>query len=430
MLKTYNILSVLVAIFLATISSGFAQENNITSSPYSRYGLGTLSNYSFGRTEAMGGIGIGTRYGYQINSANPASYTAIDSMTFLLEFGINSRHTRYEMESGSSASNDANFNYLAISVPIKHWWASAITLTPYSNIGYKIESTREIIHNEDTTGVLLSHSGDGTLTKIMWGNSFDITKNLSIGINSWFLFGKLNNSAFRAINQVNAFDLSENESLSINDFGFTFGLQYQFKTPKNNQWTFGAVFEPSKDFSSSYTLFREATLSQGGSIVIRDTLNDDRIDDKITLPLSYGAGFSYEIKDKLTLGADYYYQRWSKTAIHGTDPESLKNRSRYSAGLEYVPNMIHLKSYFKRMYYRVGLFYENSYLYLNGKQINSKGFTFGIGLPLKRSKTSLNLSAEIGKTGTTSNNLIEESYAKFTLQLLLHDRWFLKRKIE
>ena len=91
---------------------------------------------------------------------------------------------------------------------------------------------------------------------------------------------------------------------------------------------------------------------------------------------------------------------------------------------------IQLKVIGAKSKYRIGLFYENSYLMLNEKQINSYGLTFGLGLPFTKSRSSVNLSAELGQTGTTQNDLIKESYVKFTLHFLLYDRWFMKRKFD
>jgi hypothetical protein len=67
---------------------------------------------------------------------------------------------------------------------------------------------------------------------------------------------------------------------------------------------------------------------------------------------------------------------------------------------------------------------------INGEQINGYGVTLGLGIPFSRSLSTMNISAELGRLGTTQNNLIRESYAKFTLHLLLHDRWFIKRKFD
>jgi hypothetical protein len=73
----------------------FAQFNNNTSSPYSRFGLGELQPYTFGRTSAMGGASLASRNNQQINLANPASYTAVDSLGFMFEFGVFANYSNY-----------------------------------------------------------------------------------------------------------------------------------------------------------------------------------------------------------------------------------------------------------------------------------------------------------------------------------------------
>ena len=132
----------------------------------------------------------------------------------------------------------------------------------------------------------------------------------------------------------------------------------------------------------------------------------------------------------MVFGADIYHQQWSEATIFGSTQQYLTNRTRYSAGFELTPEENSIKSYWARTNYRAGLFYENSYLYLNGRQINSYGVTMGLGMPFPRSKSTFNLSAEIGRLGTEENNLIRETYAKITLHVVLYDRWFMKRKID
>jgi hypothetical protein len=185
--------------------------------------------------------------------------------------------------------------------------------------------------------------------------------------------------------------------------------------------------------SSSYTILEERELFRNSSTntAIIDTI-EYKTDTKngLTLPVSYGAGFSYSVKNKMVFGADYYHQQWSEALFLGSSQQYLTNRSRYSAGFELTPNENSIKSYLARSKYRIGLFYENSYLMLNGKQINGYGLTFGLGLPFPRSFSSVNFSCELGQLGTKQNNLILESYAKFTLHFLFYDRWFMKRKFE
>ena len=62
-------------------------QNN-TNSPYTRFGYGDLGERSFGAGRAMGGVGYGLRSPKQINPMNPASYSCMDSLTFLFDFGV------------------------------------------------------------------------------------------------------------------------------------------------------------------------------------------------------------------------------------------------------------------------------------------------------------------------------------------------------
>jgi len=434
MLKKISVTFAIATALLLLPSVLKAQDKNSasTSSPYSRYGIGTLNGNSLGRSEAMGEIGIGTRYGFQINTGNPASYTAIDTMTFLMEFGVSSKHTNYESADKKNGGNDVNFNYLAFSFPIKKWWATSFGLMPLSEKGYNIVATEESTNGFTSTTI----TGTGTLSKAFLGNAFKIGKNLSIGINAWYLFGTLSDSYYLNFPYDAAtYDYLLENKLTVHNFGLTAGLQYTWKTKNKNEWTLGAVFEPKQNMSSKYVVHEERALFRGSTSYtpIIDTITPDKsTNNGLTLPQSFGAGFSYSYKSKIVFGADVYHQKWSEVTFLGNSAQgqNMTNSTRYSSGFEITPDAYSIRSYMSRIQYRAGCFYEKSYLTINGQQINGYGVTFGLGLPFSRALSSLNLSAELGRLGTTDNNLIKESYAKFTLHLLLHDRWFIKRKFD
>ncbi len=406
------------------------ENSSSTSSPYSRYGIGTLNGYAPGRSAAMGGTGIGFRYGLQINTSNPASYTAIDTMTFLMEFGMNSKHTLYEAENKKNGSNDVNFNYLAFSFPVKKNWAMAFGILPLSDKGYNIASTVESDNGISSTSI----TGTGTLSKAFIGNSVNIGKNLSLGVNAWYLFGTLSDTYYLYFPyDASSYDYLLENKLNVHNFGLTAGLQYTWKNKKKNQWTLGLIFEPKQNMSAKYTIHEERVLFRNSSSntpiidTLRNVVNDT---DGLTLPLTLGAGLSYTLKNKITFGADLYHQKWSVAPLLGSTSQYLTNSTRYSTGFEITPDAYSIRSYWSRVQYRAGCFYENSYLTINGQQIKGYGVTMGLGLPFSRALSSLNISAELGQLGTTENNLIKESYAKFTVHLLLHDRWFIKRKFD
>ena len=99
---------------LLTMVTGMAIAQNNTNSPYTRYGYGDLSDQSFGNSKAMGGIAFGLRDGAQINPLNPASYTAIDSLTFIFEGGVSLQNMNISGGGVKLNAKNSSFDYLAM----------------------------------------------------------------------------------------------------------------------------------------------------------------------------------------------------------------------------------------------------------------------------------------------------------------------------
>ncbi len=67
----------------AFVAAATATASAQTSSPYSMYGYGIIGDRATSLQKQMGGVGYAMNSGRQINVMNPASYAAIDSLTFL-----------------------------------------------------------------------------------------------------------------------------------------------------------------------------------------------------------------------------------------------------------------------------------------------------------------------------------------------------------
>ncbi|MBA4408720.1 MAG: hypothetical protein C0397_04775 [Odoribacter sp.] len=406
--------------------SGFAQNNN-TSSPFSRYGIGDLHHYGYGRTAAMGGASLGSRHAVQINSANPASYTANDSLSFVFDFGIDGTFSRYKGDQGTMNTKDVNFRYFSLSWPITKWIGAGMGIQPYSDMGY------EVGFNEELVGagyVYHSYKGEGTTSKAFLGTSISPFKGLSVGANLNYLFGRLNQNTDIGFNNPQLFYISKTEGTRLRDFSLTFGLQYDYELKKDQFLTLGLTFEPQSDITVLHRLFSYKGITVGAS-TLTDTLElVPETKDIIKLPSTFGIGLSYNKLNKLEINADYYYAGWSKATFFGKTDELITDQSRISAGFEYIPEAFSIRSYFKRVKYRAGIHQENSYLKLNNKQIKEFGVSFGVGIPFPKSKSTANFAVEFGKKGTTKDNLIKNNYAKLSLYLNLYDYWFVQRKFD
>jgi hypothetical protein len=425
MLKRNNALKVVIVLIICGLS-GFAQNNN-TTSPFSRYGIGDLHQYGYGRTAAMGGASLGSRHAVQINSANPASYTANDSLSFIFDFGIDGTFSRYKSDQGTMSAKDVNFRYFSMSWPVTKWFGAAMGIQPFSDMGYEVGYTEAL---SSTENAYHSYQGEGTTSKAFFGTSISPFKGLSVGANLNYLFGRLSQNTNIGFDNSQLFYISKTEGTRLRDFSLTYGLQYDLKLKKDEFLTLGVTLERQTDITVLHRLFTYKGITVGSS-TLTDTLElipESR--DIIKLPSSFGVGLSYNKLNKLEINADYYYAGWSKATFLGQTDELITDQSRISAGFEYIPEAFSIRSYFKRVKYRAGIHQEYSYLKINDKQIKEFGVSLGLGIPFPKSKSTANFAVEFGKKGTTKDNLIKNSYTKLSLYLNLYDYWFVQRKFD
>ena len=79
---------------MAAISTTALAQSG-TNSPYSAYGLGELTEQSSGFNRGMNGLGLGFREHNQVNYQNPASYSALDSLSFIFDTGLSLQLTNF-----------------------------------------------------------------------------------------------------------------------------------------------------------------------------------------------------------------------------------------------------------------------------------------------------------------------------------------------
>ncbi len=397
------------------------------SSPYSRFGLGDITGNNNAWNASMGKIGYGVRSPYHVNFNNPASYTAFDSVSFVFEGGFVSDFVTLKSNVQSDSRNYTSLGYLLFGIPITRWWKTSIGLVPFSDVGYNvssIETAEGVVHIDRL------YTGSGGINRFFWGNGFKIFKNLSIGINASYLFGTLNREAVAIFpDSIYFIDFKVDNNTRVNDLYFDYGVQYSKSFKNNLQLTVGAVFAANTKINAqtdqlSQTFF----LGADGVEHPRDTItNVTGVHGTILIPLMTGVGISFEKTDKWIAGADFKWQNWKKFNAFGLG-DSLVNSFQIGVGAEFLPDLNTYYNYLKRIRYRIGLFYDNSYLDLRNKNLDEYGVSVGFGLPLRGIKTVLNLGLQVGTRGTTNSSLIQESYFKFIIGFSIYERWFLKRK--
>lgn len=404
------------ALLLITFA-GVAIAQNNTNSPYTRYGFGDLSDQTFGNSKGMGGIAFGLRDGMQINALNPASYTAIDSLTFLFDGGLSLQNMNLNNNGVKMNVKNSSLDYLAMQFRLRSWIAMSVGLLPYSNIGYNVSES--IVATESTPDHTKSYSGDGGMRQLYAGLGIKVLKNLSLGANVSYFWGDLTRSLTVIYPSTdNAFSYAERTNVSVSDYKIDLGAQYTQKINKKLEMTLGAVYSPKHNLSNKTT-----TDIQVSSVT---TTN---VDASFALPESFGAGLTFNYDKRLTIGADYSVQRWSKVK-YMNDENAFVDRTKIAVGAEYIPSLIG-RSYLSHIKYRIGAFYSNPY-YKIGKLGTAKeyGVTAGFGLPLPRSRSIISLSGQFVHRNGLDSNLIDENVFRLSIGITFNENWFVKRKVK
>ena len=409
-----------------------------TFSPYSFYGIGTLKFKGTVENKSMGGLSIYTD-SIHVNLRNPAGLVGPNLKSFNQEsrpvkFSVagSTNNVNLEANSGTFKTNTTTLDYLTLSVPIGKF-GIGFGLLPYTSVGYKLESTENDL-------LINRYSGEGGLNKTFFGLGYQLTKDLSVGINVSYNFGNVKNSViefvYDAENNPLQYQSRENNRSDLSGLNYNLGLSYKKMINEKFELVTGLTYAPESTLKSNNTRsFSTIIISQSGQEFEINNIDADLGADNLkstdlTLPsrISFGAGIG---QPRIWfVGAEYTFQNTKKFSnpIFSVDNTTFVNASNISLGGFFIPDYNSFSSYLKRATYRAGLHFENTGLEINNETIKEFGISFGVGLPVGNIFSNANLGFEIGKRGTTNQNLVQENFFNLNISLSLNDRWFQKRK--
>ena len=396
-------------------------------SPYTRYGFGQLSDQGFGNNKAMGGIAYGLRNGLQINAANPASYSAVDSLTFLFDAGMSLQNGNFSENGAKTNAKNSTIDYIAMQFRL--WKGMGLTagFLPYSTVGYNLYKSNEIATDEygKPINATYMYTGEGGLQQVFVGLGYNVFKNLSVGANISYLYGDIVHSASTTFSNTSA-DLSmRTRKIVVNDYKMDLGIQYTQSIGKKNTVNLGFVYSNGHELNSKGCIYEETYNSN--SIITGHS--GDTIKNAFSLPETFGIGATYVYDNRLTIGVDYSLQKWADTKFFNEEGK-FQDRKKFSFGAEFLPNPIS-RNYLNRIRYRVGAYYSDPYTKVNGQEGTSEfGASVGFGLPLYKTRSILNISGQYVKVSPKVKGMLEETYLRVNIGLTFNDRWFMKWKVE
>ncbi len=416
----------------------FAQSTGTVSS-YSRFGLGTLHDQSQGFNKSMGGVGQGIRQGNRINVANPASYSAIDSLSLILDVGMTGAFGQMSQGTKKVGINSATLDYVHAGMHIAKRLGLAVGFMPYTAIGYHYTSPETTItSNINTTQTVtnnITYYGNGGLNQAYLGLGWKAYRGISVGANISFLWGSYNHYLVPDFKEGGSsmstyISTIKSYTASLRTYKIDLGIQYPVRLTAQDWLNLGATVGLGHKIAQDATLMHYSTKGDTTSF---------KAPSPFDLPYTIAVGAAWQHKNTLQVGADVHYDRWSKcrmpieTAGSYVPMEGYyKDMVKFALGAGWTPDPY--GKFWNRIQYRAGFNFSTPYLKINEQDGPYElRLNMGAGIPIinkNNNRSIVNVGVGWLRRSASAVGMVKEDYFVINLGMTFNERWFMKYKIE
>lgn len=421
------------------LSTARAQSAGTVSS-YSRFGLGVLRDQSQGFNRSMGGAGLGLRIGNRINVVNPASYSAIDSLSLILDVGMSGSFGKMVQGNITKGVKNASVDYAHIGMHVAKRLGLAVGFMPYTSIGYDFDSPETVLAYDPLTTEAITglngYSGSGGLNQAYVGLGWRAIGRLSVGANVSLLWGKYSHTLIPVYMEGGVLASTYSNVIkmyyaSLKTYKLDFGVQYPVRLTAQDWLNLGATA------SIGHKLAQDASLSIATTKGDTATYTASKPFD---IPYAMAFGAAWQHKNTLLVAADVHQEFWSKcrlpmetTGGYEAMKGGYKDRTVVAVGAQWTPDPFD-KKYWRRIQYRAGVNFSTPYLKVNGSDGPSElRLSMGAGLPITNrinNRSVVNFGVEWLRRSASGTGMIKEDYFVLNLGITFNERWFMRYKIE
>ena len=425
---------------------------NLTLSPYSRFGIGEIFPSSSARSMAMGDIGQSTYSYANVNRLNPAGFA--DILYTTMDVSAFTQLSQLKTRSDKENQFTAGFQNLMFGFPSNGSLVVTMGFSPYSAVGYDISSSYDLYLGDSLHTGIANYTSEGGLNQAFIGVAGRfLNSRLKVGANGYYTFGNLLykwESVILGTSSTAYSNIQVTEATFVAGGGIHGGIIYTDTLSGKRKGIAKKNFEKpvtliriggSVDYGFDLQGDRLRTLSNNfsnGSIL--DTIGNGLEIGSVTIPTKYGFGLTVTQLGKWEVSAEATYQNWQDFRYF-SDPFSLSSGGlRLAAGGEWIPN-IASNNYFNRIAYRGGIYRNDTYLTVDGNEIADVGFSVGVGLPAsariinqfnrEAAYSRVNLGFAFGRRGQLKDGLpLEELYFRARVGFTINERWFRKVRVD
>lgn len=417
------------------VMPAFAQSG--TNSPYSQYGLGQLSEQTSGFNRGMNGLGLGFREHNQVNYINPASYSSMDSLTFIFDAGLSGQITNFSERGHKVNANNADFEYAVAGFrAFKHVGVS-FGIIPFTNVGYNYSMT-DYLNGDRNATYTNTYSGSGGIHQVYLGAGWEFLKGLSVGANVSYIWGDIERAVVNSYSDTWINTLSKYYTATVSSYKLNFGLQYSLDINKKNSLTVGLTYELGHKLNSDPNC---KIISTNSSTAVADT-SSFSVKNGLEIPASFGVGMMWNHNNKLKFGTDFVCQKWggikypvykviNDVPSYVLSDNYYSDRYKLTVGGEFCNNAMSRK-FFDRVRFRAGMSYSTPHYKINGQDGPKEiSVSAGFGIPIINSynnRSMLNISGQW--IHTAAKGMLTENTFRINIGMTFNERWFMKWKVD
>lgn len=412
-------------------NSAFAQNDEGKSGTvYSSYGTGFPIMNNSVQEKGLGTFGLSINDPASPSLANPAFWGANAFSNASVAFDV----TQYSVKDAFNEGDNSLFKLGSIQLvfPIqKNKLGLSVSLHPETVTSYDVSSNQEYELGDNTNEYFSNRTGTGGITKFEIGVGYQINENILVGYAPSYSFltemEKRTLVFLDGIARINSVDTKTNGAGFANRFGVVLNKKRIFSN--RDMLQFGGTISLPIEFNAKREVVSTKIIgSQETEVQIEDVERAD-----VSIPLKIGAGLTYSFNGSTSISAEAQFEEWDNAeyGFSGEDENVFKNRQVYGFGVQVNPTRRSTGRFLSNIKYNAGISYDSGHLELRNNEINTLWFSFGVGLlsPNLRTNSSLDLSFQYGKRGTTSNSLVKEDIFSVNLSVNLTELMFLKRKL-
>ncbi|MCS7155097.1 MAG: hypothetical protein NZ993_04730 [Bacteroidetes bacterium] len=399
-----------------------------TGSVYSRFGIGDLWVPASGASAAMGHSGLASVSERDWNLGLPAawaalSFTRASARLYVQGWEYRSAQNRARLFSGNLAE-------VALGFPIGDRIGLGLGFWPYSQVGYRIRQSGQV----EAQAYTVSAEGDGGLHQLALGMGAGLLPGWSLGLGLYRWMGAISHQWNVQFSQDSAAAFLDSRYQRYTRYtGWSGSLSMLYVRRERDRggpvWSLAAEWAPPARLQARRTW----TLQYGQ--IATNALQTDTLSlqgaERVTIPARWSLGAAVHVAERWGLQTAFAYQPWSRLEhTLSAEWDRAQDLWRVGVGGFWVPDPENLSTYLKRIIYRVGFFYEQTPLVVHDRPISRWGVSFGLGLPTRDPRTTVDLNVELSRRGALAAGLVQEWQYRFSLVFNYAERWFIRRRIE